>query len=148
MTKDSLRGTARYKMKVLDLLRKVYVLDEKENHLKMKIVAEQLKVTSLLFSVIGSTMLVNEVAAAKQSTKKITVAKKNGWVEYTENDSRYRLYYKQVNIYRYDSFISFSFDEKTNTSNYFQYNISFVKNFNKKISGTEVKLKKYHNILY
>lgn len=48
MTKDSLKVTAPYKMKALDLLGKIYVLDEKENQLKVKIYAEQLKVKQMM----------------------------------------------------------------------------------------------------
>ncbi len=134
----------------------------------MKKYIRVLLASSLLFSIVGSSIPVNEVVA-KQSTKKTTVAekklflnlkggesknkvkkiaKKNGWVESAENDSRYYLYYEKVNVYGYDSRVTFSFDEETNTLNYFQYNVSAVENFNKRISSTEGELKKYHNILY
>lgn len=47
-TKDGLKVSAPYRMKALDLLGKIYVLDEKENQLKVKIYAEQLKVKQMM----------------------------------------------------------------------------------------------------
>ena len=48
MTKDSLKVTAPYRMKALDLLGKIYVLDEYEDSLKNKVEAEQLKVKQMM----------------------------------------------------------------------------------------------------
>lgn len=47
-TKNGLKISAPYRMKALDLLGKIYVLNEKENQLKMKIDAEQLKIKQMM----------------------------------------------------------------------------------------------------
>lgn len=47
-TKDSLTVSTPYRMKALDLLGKIYVLDEYEDSLKNKVKAEQLKVKQMM----------------------------------------------------------------------------------------------------
>lgn len=47
-TKNGLKISAPYRMKALDLLGKIYVLDEYEDSLKNKVEAEQLKVKQMM----------------------------------------------------------------------------------------------------
>lgn len=47
-TKDGLKVSTPYRMKALDLLGKIYVLDEYEDSLKNKVKAEQLKVKQMM----------------------------------------------------------------------------------------------------